>query len=179
MVLYTGTLSVHTERSRLSSDTNCLLCGVLRPERVNYGPGRNHNPTHAIARPEHVATFSSRHRTDAASQRVDQIAAALTRRAWNRYSAGSGAKGPREYDWAWVAITPPADEQPGHHWLLIRRRITDGELAFYRCWSPTRVGLPALVRVAGTRWCIETGLWPSCVACTRVSSWTRVWPRWS
>ena len=55
----------------------------------------------------------------------------------------------------WVRITPPADEAAGHHWLLVRRRITDGELAFYRCWSPTPVTLATLVRVAGTRWCIE------------------------
>lgn len=36
-------------------------------------------------------------------QRADQITAALSKRAWNRYSAGAGAKGPRDYDWAWVA----------------------------------------------------------------------------
>jgi hypothetical protein len=75
--------------------------------------------------------------------------------AWNRYSAGDGAKGRRDYDWAWIAVIPPADEATGFHWLLIRRRISDGELAFYRCHAPTRVGLPALVRVAGTRWAIE------------------------
>jgi SRSO17 transposase len=90
------------------------------------------------------------------AQRADQIAAALSRQAWNRYSAGDGSKGRREYDWAWVRITPPEDETPGHHWLLIRRRLTDGELAFYRCWSATPVGLPTLVRIAGTRWRIET-----------------------
>jgi SRSO17 transposase len=90
------------------------------------------------------------------AQRADQIAAALSRQAWNRYSAGDGSKGRREYDWAWVRITPPEDETPGHHWLLIRRRLTDGELAFYRCWSGTPVGLPTLVRIAGTRWRIET-----------------------
>ena len=73
-----------------------------------------------------------------------------------RRSAGNGAKGPRDYDWAWIALTPPADERVGHHWLLVRRRISDGELAFYRCWSPVQVALPTLVRVAGTRWCIET-----------------------
>jgi SRSO17 transposase len=49
-------------------------------------------------------------------QRVDQITATLTHRAWNRYSAGDGAKGAREYDWAWVALSPPADEQVGYHW---------------------------------------------------------------
>jgi hypothetical protein len=48
-----------------------------------------------------------------------------------------------------VAIIPPDDEQAGHHWLLVRRRLSDGELAFYRCWSPTPVALPTLVRVAG------------------------------
>ena len=89
-------------------------------------------------------------------QRLDQVVAGLSSRAWNRYSAGEGAKGAREYDWAWVAITPPDDEPAGHHTVLVRRSLTDGELAFYRCWSPTPVGLPTLVRVAGTRWCIET-----------------------
>jgi SRSO17 transposase len=89
-------------------------------------------------------------------QRIDQVTAALPAKAWDRYSAGDGAKGAREHDWAWVAITPPEDETGGHHWLLVRRSLTDGELAYYRCWSPTPVGLPTLVRVAGTRWCIET-----------------------
>lgn len=87
--------------------------------------------------------------------RGDSIAATLSRTAWNRYSAGDGAKGRREFDWAWVAVIPPADEATGFHWLLIRRRITDGELAFYRCYAPTRVALPTLVRVAGIRWSVE------------------------
>ena len=87
--------------------------------------------------------------------RGDHIAAALNKKAWNRYSAGDGAKGRRDYDWAWVAVIPPADEATGFHWLLIRRRISDGELAFYRCHAPTRVALPTLVRIAGTRWAIE------------------------
>jgi hypothetical protein len=50
---------------------------------------------------------------------------------------------------------PPADEVVGHHWLLVRRNITDGVLACYRCWSPEPTTLAALVRVAGTRWCVE------------------------
>jgi SRSO17 transposase len=87
--------------------------------------------------------------------RADTVAAGLSRRAWNRRSAGNGAKGRRDYDWAWVAVVPPADEATGFHWLLIRRRITDGELAFYRCHAPTQVGLPTLVRIAGTRWAVE------------------------
>jgi SRSO17 transposase len=108
----------------------------------------------------YVLAVAKSHRVTACEavgpQRVDQITAVLGARAWNCYSAGEGAKGPREYDWAWVAVTPPADEQVGHHWLLVRRSRSDGELAFYRCFSPRPVGLPTLVRVAGTRWCVET-----------------------
>lgn len=87
--------------------------------------------------------------------RADQAAARLHRRCWNRLSAGQGAKGYRDYDWALLRITPPAGEQGGHHWLLVRRRISDGELAFYRCWSPRPVPMSTLVRVAGSRWAIE------------------------
>ena len=108
----------------------------------------------------YVLAVAKSHRVTACAaigpQRADQLVAGLSSRAWNRYSAGEGAKGHREYDWAWVSITPPVDEQGGHHWLLVRRRLTDGELAFYRCWSSQPVGLPTLVRVAGTRWCVET-----------------------
>jgi SRSO17 transposase len=111
-------------------------------------------------------------------QRVDQITAALSPRAWNRYSAGQGAKGHREYDWAWVTITPPDGEQAGQHWLLVRRRLTDGELAFYRCWSPTPVSLPTLVRVAGTRWCIETAFQTSKNATGLDEHQVRRWDSW-
>jgi SRSO17 transposase len=104
----------------------------------------------AVAK-SHRVNIGGRHGT----ARADHIAAALSTKAWNRYSAGDGAKGRRDYDWAWVAVIPPADEATGFHWLLIRRRISDGELAFYRCHAPIRVALPALVRVAGTRWAVE------------------------
>ena len=43
----------------------------------------------------------------------------------------------------------------GHRWLLIRRNRHTGELAFYRCYSPRHVPLPALVKIAGTRWTTE------------------------
>jgi SRSO17 transposase len=38
-----------------------------------------------------------------------------------------------------VHIVAPADETSGHQVLLVRRRIRDGDLAFYRCWSPKPV----------------------------------------
>ena len=83
--------------------------------------------------------------------RADHIAAALPRSCWHRVSAGTGAKGPRWYDWAWICA-----HQPGHS-LLIRRGST-GQLAFYRCWSPAPVPLATLARVAGMRWAVEMTL---------------------
>jgi MEDS: MEthanogen/methylotroph, DcmR Sensory domain len=42
-------------------------------------------------------------------------------------------------------------------WLLIRRRISDGEYAFYRVHATHPVPLAQLVRVAGSRWKVEVG----------------------
>lgn len=83
--------------------------------------------------------------------RADTLAASPPQGAWQRLSAAPWAQGQRYYDWAWVSLTA----ESGHHWLLIRRRPRHGELAFYRCYSPTPVRLGELVRVAGRRWTIE------------------------
>jgi len=90
--------------------------------------------------------------TAAAPCQVRTIAGSLPRRAWQRYSAGPGAKGHRWYDWAWAAIDPG---RPGHRYLLIRRSRQTGELAFCRCCSPRPVPLPVLVKSAGIRWSTE------------------------
>jgi hypothetical protein len=50
-----------------------------------------------------------------------------------------------------VTIT---SDKPGHRWLMVRRNDTTGEIA-YRCYSPNRVPIATLVRVAGQRWNIE------------------------
>src|SRR4051794_41271342 len=100
--------------------------------------------------------------TAAGPIRADVLAAALPRRAWQRLSAGPGAKGQRYYDWACLEL--PAGQQarsdvegcgPGCWWLLIRRSRRTGELAFYRCYHPTPVRLIQLVTVAGRRWTVE------------------------
>jgi len=76
------------------------------------------------------------------------VAAMLPRRPWQTRNAGVGAKGPRDYEWAWIAI----DAHP-HRWLLIRRNPTTGELAFYRCWAPHRAD----------------------VKCKDYAAWTQAW----
>lgn len=122
-----------------------------------YGNDRGLRRDQQARKLGYVLAIAKSHRVTlpTGAARVDTIANQLPARAWNRCSAGKGAKGERDYDWAWLPIQPPTDEATGHHWLLVRRRITDGELAYYRCWSPTPVALKTLVGVAGTRWCIE------------------------
>jgi SRSO17 transposase len=83
-----------------------------------------------------------------------QLVARLPARAWRRLSAGDGAKGPRVYDWARVGLVRPG--WPGRgFWLLARRRLSDGELAFYACFGPADTTLTELVQVAGVRWAVE------------------------
>ncbi len=53
-----------------------------------------------------------------------------------------------------MGYNPHVSGASGCRWLLIRRNRRTGELAFYRCWSPHRVPLGILVKVAGLRWTI-------------------------
>ena len=97
--------------------------------------------------------------TAAGLLRADHIAASLPKRAWQRLSAGPGAKGQRYYDWALITHPDPAraadPADPQCWWLLVRRNRHTGELAFYRCYSPDVVPLRELVRIAGRRWTVE------------------------
>jgi SRSO17 transposase len=121
---------------------------------------------------------SHRFTTGLRTSRADQLARRLPRAAWQRYSAGPGAKGHRYYDWAWLATDPCA---PGHRWLLIRRNRHTAELAYYRCYAPRRVPLPALVKVAGLRWPVEENFQASKALAGldehQVRTWTS-WHRW-
>jgi SRSO17 transposase len=74
--------------------------------------------------------------------------------AWQRMSCGDGAHGPRVYDWAWTPIRSVV--APGRRgWVLARRSISTGEVAYYRCFGRRGTRLRDLVRVAGARWAIE------------------------
>jgi hypothetical protein len=81
---------------------------------------------------------------------IDKIRAG----AWQRMSCGDGAHGPRVYDWAWTPIRA-VFPHGRRAWVLARRSIATGEIAFYRCFAARGTRLRDLVRVAGTRWAIE------------------------
>ncbi|WP_184729114.1 IS701 family transposase [Saccharopolyspora phatthalungensis] len=117
--------------------------------------------------------------TAAGTLRADAVAGMVPSRAWQRISCGTGAKGHRYYDWAWVDIHAP--DPGGHRWLLLRRHRRTGELAFYRCHHPHPVSLDTLVRVAGRRWTIEqsfqTAKGQTGLDQHQVRTWTS-WYRW-
>jgi RNA polymerase sigma-70 factor (sigma-E family) len=98
-------------------------------------------------------------RVGGAELRADALLARIPARAWQQISCGTGAKGHRYYDWAFIRLDhdrdPGPGEQHGQRWLMLRRNQRTGELAFYRCWMPRPVPLAILVRVAGTRWTVE------------------------
>jgi SRSO17 transposase len=90
------------------------------------------------------------------------IAGALPRDAWQRLSAGSGTKGERLYDWAYLELADLTAAEFGFEipgiWtrgLLIRRNIADESLAFFTTWCPAGTTIETLVKVEGARWAIE------------------------
>jgi SRSO17 transposase len=135
---------------------------------------------------------SHRFTTGIGTRRAIDLAVRLPASAWQRISAGDGAKGPRWYDWALIEVTDPAltsngsdgssDPAQGANWLLIRRRISDGEYAFYRAPAPRTVPVADLVRVAGVRWTIEEsfagGKELAALDEHQVRTW-RSWRRWT
>jgi SRSO17 transposase len=96
-------------------------------------------------------------------ERVSAMVASIKDDQWQRLSAGDGAKGPRLYDWARIALERltwlglgPGEEPRWEHWLLVRRSIEKPEeLAYYVVFCPVDTELQELVQVAGRRWTIE------------------------
>jgi SRSO17 transposase len=92
-----------------------------------------------------------------------EIADGLPASAWRRLSAGAGTKGERLDDWAYLEL---ADLDAGEYnetlagqaWtrgLLIRRKVADGDLAFFTTWAPRGTTIERLAKIEGHRWAIE------------------------
>jgi SRSO17 transposase len=117
------------------------------------------------------------------SQRVaaEQLAAGVPPERWLRISAGPGAKGRRWYAWSRQPLDGAGAPQGWGRWLLVRRSLTTGELAYYLCAGPVGLPLVALVRVAGSRWRVEEAFQASKGLCGldqhQVRRW-RSWYRW-
>jgi SRSO17 transposase len=83
------------------------------------------------------------------------LAEAIPEAAWQRLSAGAGAKGERFYDWARVRLMR-LQQPPWDHWLLVRRHPSKpDQLAYYVVFGLADTSLVTLAHVAGQRWAIE------------------------
>jgi SRSO17 transposase len=116
---------------------------------------------------------------------AEEIAGDLPEAAWRRLSAGEGSKGERLYEWAYCEL---ADLGPGDYaatwtglWtrgLLIRRSLTDGELAFFSTWCPAGTGIATLVAVEGRRWAVEDAFETAKTELGLAHNETRSWYGW-
>jgi|SRR5256885_10209297 len=90
-------------------------------------------------------------------RQVKALLASLPVEGWTRLSAGDGAKGPRWYDWRWLPLADPVDPT-WRRWLLVRRSLSaPADLTAYVVFAPQPTTLEDVVRVAGSRWTVESG----------------------
>ena len=87
--------------------------------------------------------------------RVDDWLDEVPEDGWLRLSAGDGAKGPRLYHWAYL---PHRGGKPGWQMALLIRASLErpDEIAYFLTLAPAGTPLEALVKIAGTRWTIES-----------------------
>jgi SRSO17 transposase len=116
---------------------------------------------------------------------AEEIAQALSPEDWTRLSAGDGTKGARLYDWAYVELADLRAEEYNKDltglWtrgLLIRRSLSDGDLAFFSTWCPAGTPINTLVRVEGQRWAIEDAFETAKTELGLTHNETRSWHGW-
>jgi SRSO17 transposase len=97
---------------------------------------------------------------------------------WLRLSAGQGAKGRRWYGWARLPLASTGAPCGWQRWLLVRRSLRTGELAYYVCAGPAGLPLVALVRVAGSRWRVEEAFQAGKGLCGLDQHQVRRWCSW-
>ena len=116
---------------------------------------------------------------------AEEIAAEINDSVWQRLSAGVGSKGERLYDWAYSELADleaaEYDEALSGLWtrgLLIRRSLTDGELAYFTTWCPAGTRIATLVSVEGRRWAIEDAFETAKTELGLDHNETRSWHSW-
>lgn len=103
----------------------------------------------------YVLTVTSKQRAPMGFGTVKERAAGFSATDWQRLSAGDGAKGPRLYDWAHK--TSASLREGWCRGLLVCRSIAEPDkLTYYLTFAPEGTPVATLVRVAGSRWTIES-----------------------
>jgi SRSO17 transposase len=97
---------------------------------------------------------------------------------WLGISAGQGAKGRRWHAWTRLTLDGTGAPPGWQRWLLVRRSLRTGELAYYACAGPAGTPLVALVRVAGSRWRVEEAFQAGKGLCGLDQHQVRRWGSW-
>ena len=87
---------------------------------------------------------------------VGEVHAALAEEDWQRLGAGPGSKGERWYDWQCLVLAEAEDADKGYHLLFRRSCAQPEQWQAYLVWGPQACDMSTLVRVAGSRWRIES-----------------------
>ena len=87
---------------------------------------------------------------------VGAVFADLAEGDWQRLSAGPGSKGERGYDWQCLVLAEGADADKGYYLLFRRSCAQPEQWQAYLVWGPPACDVPTLVRIAGSRWRIES-----------------------
>lgn len=92
-----------------------------------------------------------------ASQTVEEIAAALPARAWQRLTFRDGSKGSQQAAFARVRVVVERDDLPGPElWLVVERSLEqEPKVKYYLSNASTDTPLLKLVQVGHTRWPVE------------------------
>jgi SRSO17 transposase len=111
-------------------------------------------------------------------RQVKALLASLPAEGWTRLSAGDGAKGPRWDDGRWLPLADPL-EPAWHRGLLVRRRLSAPlELTASVVFAPHATPLQEVVRVAGSRWTVESGFEEAKGAVGLDQDEVRSWTAW-
>ena len=129
--------------------------------------------------------FNSWGRKPVVAGTAEAIAQTLDASAWQRLSAGQGTKGARLGDWAYLELADLEADGLTGTWdglwtrgLLIRRSISDGELAYFTTWCPAGTTIEKLVAVEGKRWAIEDSFETAKTELGLDHNETRSWHGW-
>jgi SRSO17 transposase len=92
-----------------------------------------------------------------APQTVEQIAAALPARAWQRLTFRDGSKGTQQAEFARVRVVGERDDLPGPElWLLVERSLDqEPKVKYYLSNAAVATPLLEMVQVGHTRWPVE------------------------
>ena len=76
--------------------------------------------------------------------------------AWFEASCGHGSKGERLYEWHIREVNSPNGTGCKRH-LLVRRSLSDkDDMRAYVCYAPDNTETNEFIKIAGTRWTVET-----------------------